>query len=532
MTWLVLVPPLLVIVCALYTQRMILSFFVGIAAACLIATQGSPYQALLMGLNRLWQSSGLNALSSWQSFITSWNLLIFLFLCCLGILTVLLRKSGSADAFARIAQRRVNSPQAAEKASLLLSLFFFLDDYFSSLTVGSIMRPVAHYVGLSPVKLAFLVTAFASPLAVLSPISSWIGEIILQLKQAGIDSTNPTSMINADPLTAYLYAIPTIFYSLILLVTVWYIVVRKISYGPMAHYDREAHANKSSTHNHALAQTNNTLADFLIPLSSLIIAIVTGMLVTGNYWLFGGSSSLLQAFKQAAINQAFFIGGIVSLAISVLWFIARKHITLIDVLKSIQEGIALMLPSLIMLICAWSLGSLLKQDLHTGAYIAQLFGCCMTPSLAPFLSFIFSAIVAWMIGSAWAAMGLMFPIIFEMLKATLSLPAHVPLSAVPLIIPTIGAILSGCILGTHFSFLSDTPIMTSTSTGAHHVEHVKTMAWYLLPVALGTASAYASIGFLLMHASLMTSIFCAYSIGLIVTLSILELLNIMLGKGA
>jgi len=227
--WLAILPPLFVIITAFITRRMILSFLIGISTAALIATQGSIVDALQLGALRIWQSSGLSALHSWDSFINSWNLLIFLFLCILGVLIILLKESGATQAFTQLAHHHVKNKKSAETTSLLLSLFFFLDDYFSALTVGSIMQPLADIVGLSRIKLAFLVTAMASPLAVVSPISSWVGEIILQLRQGGID-TNAASMVSADPLTVYLYAIPTIFYALFLMFSAWYIVLRDISY--------------------------------------------------------------------------------------------------------------------------------------------------------------------------------------------------------------------------------------------------------------------------------------------------------------
>lgn len=88
--WIVVLPPLLVVTGVLLTKRMIPSFIAGIISAALIATKGNIIQALLLTCNKLWVSTGLDKLTSLESFLSSWNLLIFLFLISMGMLIALL----------------------------------------------------------------------------------------------------------------------------------------------------------------------------------------------------------------------------------------------------------------------------------------------------------------------------------------------------------------------------------------------------------------------------------------------------------
>jgi Na+/H+ antiporter NhaC len=474
-------------------------------------------------LNRLIQNSGLESLASWDAFWASWNLLIFLFLLSLGMLISLLQKSGAADAFIDLAQKKVNNKKSAEKTSLMLSLLFFIDDYFSSLTVGSIMRPLAQACSLNPVKLAFLVSTMATSLTVISPISSWIGEIVLQLRMAGIDETNANSLINADPLYAYIRSIPLIIYAFFTIVGTWYIVLRGISFGPMTYYD----TTKSSQNRDTFVKkvTHASIFDFIIPISTLIISIIVGLLGSGHYWLLGGTHDLINAFKHSAANQAFFLGGITTLILSIIWLTLRKRITPHNCLQALYAGIWLILPSLIMLTHAWTLGSLLKHDLHTGSYIAHLFCYFITPTLFPVLCFLFAALIAWTIGSSWATMGLVFPIVFDMIRVVEHIALRTTLDQAPIILPIIGATLSGCIFGSHISFISDTPIMSSTSTGANHLAHIRTMTFYLIPISIGTAFAYTIIGITYGCITLYASTLIAYVVGLSITIGILEGMN-------
>ena len=177
--WIVIVPPLLVISCVLATRRMILSILVGIILSALIVTHGHVIDALKLSIGHLWKSTGLQNLTSVEGFLSSWNLLIFIFLDLSWHPYCTTFKSGAAEAYVRLVSRKIKSRKEAESASLLLSLFFFIDDYFSALTVRSVMRPLAQLHNIHPIKLAFLTTAMATPISIISPISSWVGEIIL-----------------------------------------------------------------------------------------------------------------------------------------------------------------------------------------------------------------------------------------------------------------------------------------------------------------------------------------------------------------
>jgi Na+/H+ antiporter NhaC len=508
---------------------MILSFLVGILSGALIATKGSIGEALALAGQRTFTSSGLDSVMSITAIWSSWNLLIFIFLLSLGILIALLDATGAAQAYSVFAQKRVKSHKGAQMASLILSWFFFIDDYFSALTVGSVMRPLAHLYKVPAVKLAFLTTAMATPLTLLSPVSSWVGEIVLQLKQVGISAHDPSAIISADPYYIFLCSIPFIVYSIFMVTTAWYIVLRNISYGPMSAY--EGNQEQECAHAYESARECTTsFGDFLLPIVVLMAGVFCGLLYTGDFYIFGGQANLLGALKAASVHQALFIGGLSSVFISTIYFMHKKLITMRQFVGCVKTGIQLMGPSILMLICAWSLGSILKQDLQTGVYIATLFTSVISIYFFPLVCFVFSGFIAWLIGSAWATIGLMFPMIIDMLQKLLHVAPGTTLEQLPLLLPVIGATLSGCIIGTQVSLLSDNPIMSSASTGAKHFEHVKTMAWYVVPPAVGTCVAYILIGLLIASYGVIYSLLCAELAGLFICVCLLELAHKLLAK--
>ncbi len=525
--WIVLLPPLLVIISVLTTRRMIFSFLLGIITSALIVKGGNIIQAAQLTLRHLWQNTGLSKATSVAGFLSSWNLLIFIFLLSLGIIIVLLSESGAAQAYIQLVQKKVKTKKEAESASLILSLFFFIDDYFSALTVGSVMKPLALLHNVHPVKLAFLTTAMATPLTILSPISSWVGEIVLQLKQIGIGPTGPNTVIATDPYTVLVSAIPYLLYPLLLILGTWYIVLRGISYGPMQKYDNYV----SPTHpTITTIGKNASLIDFILPIAVLTTTVFCMLLYTGGYTLLGGTNSFTTAIKHSTVHIALFTGGLTSLCVSIIYFCTKGTIPPNKIGPSVKKGFMLMFPSILMLISAWSLGAILKNDLQTGSYIATMVASIINVEFFPVICFLFAALIAWLIGSAWATIGLMFPIVIDMLQELLNIGFNVPLCSVELIIPLVGATLSGAVLGVHLSVLSDNPIMSAASTGANHLEHIKTMAWYVIPIGLVAGLGFTFIGLTIDTLGHNLSLTIAMLGSILLTAALLELCQYLFAK--
>lgn len=517
----VLLPPIIVIIASMALRKIIPAFLLGIATAALIATSGNIIQSAQLAISRIWCSSGLSDATSISSFFSSWSLLIFAFLCCLGILITLLTKTGAAFVYTRLLKKYVHSKRSAESASLLLSTLFFIDDYFSALTVGTIMRPLARAHCVNPEKLAFLVTAMASPISILSPISSWVGEIVLQLKQTGIGPESCAQVVG-DPYYVFLATIPFIIYPIVLIFATWYIVLRCISFGSMKKCEQNQHSYQDVFGNQTI-HPRSTLFDFILPIGTLIGGVLTGFMYTGGYWLLGGTQPFFEALKNCQVHQGLFFGGALSVIVSFVYFLATGKIKIKDILPISREGIMLMLPSIGMLICAWSLGKMLRMDLNTGTYIAQMFTNFMNITMFPLICFIFSGITAVLIGSAWATIGLMFPIVIQMLQQMLALPQGTPAWDIALLGVVLGATLSGCVLGTHISPMADNPIMSAASSGAIHIDHLKTMFWYLIPVTIVTAIAYILLGFLVPILGLWPALAISLPISLISCIILLEI---------
>ena len=70
------------------------------------------------------------------------------------------------------------------------------------------------------------------------------------------------------------------------------------------------------------------MTNFLLPIGALFACVILGVLYTGGYQLLGGSHTAIEALQHARAPLALFIGGILTLAISMGYFLLTKTIAL------------------------------------------------------------------------------------------------------------------------------------------------------------------------------------------------------------
>ncbi len=536
--WFVLLPPLVVLVLGFTTRRVAESLLAGIGCAALIATDFAPLDALKQASFYLLENTELAKLTSFAAFSTSWNLFICLFLFMLGVLVVLIAHTGGAFAYGNLVSKKITSARTAEASSLVLSSLLFVDDYFNSLTVGSVMHPLTDRFKIPRAKLAFLVDSMASPLAMLIPLSSWVAAIVGFLREAGIEnSKGPGVLILDNPFSVYFRTLPYLFYSYIAIIAAWYIVLRRISFGPMHTHEHIAQTTgnlfggkiKRATGVRTAHKRNldrSSLIDFLFPISALFVTIIGGLLYTGGHTLFGGTNSISEALQHANAASALFWGGCITLGSSFLFFAGRKKVSGGEIGGLVVDGVKLMGPSIIILLLAWTLGDILKKDLHAGEYLAKHLVGTIDVQLLPLMFFIASSIISFSIGSSWGTMAILFPMAIPMALSFAHLLPPVAASEVNTLFPMLGAILSGSVLGDHISPISDTTVMSSTSTGCHHIDHVETQLIYSIPMLVSTAIAFTLAG-ILQFSSAIWSILLPLGVGIILTCGSLQILDIL-----
>ena len=486
---LVLLPPIIVLLTAVISRKLSFSLIIGLISGVVIAAQGNLYSASSLLVERIREQVA-----------DPESMYIYLFLMCVGVLISVIDRTGGATAFAEILRNKIKDKKQIKNTSIAVSAMLSLDDYLSSLTVGHVMKPLADNFSVARTKLAYMVHTFAGPLVTIIPISTWGAFITAQIEQTGLSIGNQAHIkIAVDPFYVFLQSIPFVYYSFFTMLAAVFIINRSISYGPM--YEQEQQAllitKKFEEKSIPTSVKNAYLSDLLIPLGTLLVSVMCGLLYMGNCYLFGGSESIICSLQH---NQNAFlvlgIAGIITLFVTISLALHRKQITYRSLPHIIFEGCTLMGPIIILVILASALGSVLRLDLQTGRYLAQHVLHTISITYLPLIFFVVGALCSSLIGIGWGAIALLLPIGVPMAYSMMT-TMHADISPLTLIIPTIGAILAGSVFGDHTSPIAAACEIAATSTGCSTQDHVRTQYPYAIPPFIGACIAYLITGNLL-----------------------------------
>ncbi len=508
-----LLPPLVALGLAIVTRRVLISLGVGILLGSILLNDMSVTNTAS------YIADTVSGLVISDGGINSWNMSIVAFLLLLGMTTALLTLSGGTRAFAEWAQKRVKSKRGAKLLAAFLGVFIFVDDYFNSLAVGAISRPVTDRFYVSRSKLAYILDSTAAPMCVLMPASSW-GAYIMTII-GGILITH--GMTDYSALGAYLRLIPMNFYAVFALLMVFAVSWFQLDVGAMRKKEIEAsqgHGFSGKNDSQEAHDLNEELdieesdkgrvLDLVLPIVALIVATISSMIYTGGQALAsdGIAFNLLGAFENTDVGKSLCYGGVVGLAFA-LFTVLRQKIPALEITRTMWIGARSMFGAILILFFAWTIGSVIG-DMKTGAYLSSQVQGNIDSHWLPVILFLLAGLMAFSTGTSWGTFGIMLPIAGDMAGAT----------DLALMLPMLGAVLAGSVFGDHCSPISDTTILSSTGARCNHIDHVATQLPYAISVALVSCVGFIVLG---MTTSVALS-FAAASVSFVIVCFILSIL--------
>lgn len=536
MSWMVVVPPLIVILLAAITKRILFALTVGIVSASLIVANWNIPDALTYAIKRVLLTTQLTQVTSVDSFLASNILLMVLFFLLLGILITIIRQSGAVYAYGAFVMRKIKTAKGAQVASLLLSNCFFIDDYFAGITIGSVMQPITDCFKIPRVKLALLVSSLAAPLAILVPISSWIADLLGILRSTGVGLDATGTVVVSAPYSLYLSSIPFMMYAIIVVASIWYMVITGTSYGLIARHERIAQktgdlfggkipVTQRGAEVSVAIKNSSILFDFMLPIGLLFGLSIFLVLWTGNWSCLGGANSLIVALQQGRMFVALFFGVLGSVLVTMVYYLFRKRISCTVLPSLVSDGMTMMIDSICMLLLIWTLSGIIRDDLNTGAYLADLLIGQVRIAFFPLMFFALTAFISTLMGTAWGAIGIVVPLAFSMVPTFLGLPLPLDIVQVPLLSVLLGAIVCGAIVGNHMSPIADVLVMSATSAGAYHLDVVKSQIQLTVPTVFASLLAYYIVGLTLDSYGSLVSAACGICSGLFVNVVLLHVLQ-------
>ncbi|MGV3227202.1 Na+/H+ antiporter NhaC family protein [[Pasteurella] aerogenes] len=470
-----IVPPVLALCLAIVTRKVILSLSIGIIIGALMLADFNIKDTLTYLFNNV--SSLVYSSEDGLNFDT---INIILFLLLLGILTALLTVSGSNRAFAEWAQKRIKDRRGAKLMAASLVFVTFIDDYFHSLAVGAIARPVTDKFKVSRAKLAYILDSTAAPMCVLMPVSSWGAYIITLI--SGLLATY--AMTEYSPIGAFMAMSAMNFYAIFSIIMVFFVAYFSFDLGSMARHERLAQEHQEKEEIDACA--DGRVRNLILPIVTLILATVAMMLYTGGQALAadGKVFSILGAFENTTVGISLVFGGVLAVLMVTLCILLDRQVSIKEYVQSWIVGVKSMSGAILILFFAWTINNVVG-DIKTGTYLSGLVSDNLPVAILPALLFILGAVMAFSTGTSWGTFGIMLPI-------AAAIAAH---SAPELMLPCLSAVMAGAVCGDHCSPVSDTTILSSTGAKCNHMDHVTTQLPYALTVAVATIIGYLVVGF-------------------------------------
>lgn len=493
-TWWALIPPLLAIILAFITKEVYSSLFIGVAVGALLYSGFHPWDSFV---------------NFFEIMKNSMNLNILIFDVLLGMIIVLMAKSGGSAAYGKWAGTKIRTKRSALLGTMGLGVLIFVDDYFNCLTVGSVMRPVTDQQKVSRAKLAYIIDATAAPVCIIAPISSWA---------AAVNSYVPADA-GISGFQLFLRTIPYNLYAILTLVMVFFICFTGFDFGLMKkHEENAAKGDLFTSGGDEFEQVSEDevnpggkVMDLVLPVAVLIVSAIGAMIYTGYL---GGAKDIITAFSGCDAETSLIFATMVTIFFMMLLYLPRKVVDFKGFMESLVEGFKLMIPAITILIFAWSLKGI-GDAMGLAEFVGGIVGENASASIfIPVVLFAVAIFLSFSTGTSWGTFAILVPIATGMFAGNTSLE---------MMIISVSAVLAGAVCGDHVSPISDTTVMSSAGAQSNHLNHVSTQMQYAAIVA-----GVCMVGYII--AALTKIWWLTLGISLLILLAILMGMKIVLSK--
>lgn len=446
-----LIPFIVAIVLAFWTQAVIPSLFVGVMVGVLFMTGGNIIAAFTTAINDVFVVQLANPA----------NASVIVLLVLIGGFIALIERSGGAEAFAKKVASVLNTRVKVQLASWISGIVIFFSDLGTPLIVGPVFAPIYDKFRISREKLAYIIDVTSASVCVLVPVIGW-GAYIMGL------ISNQTESLNI-PLSEWdilLKSIPYNIYAIVTVIAIPIIAFSGYELPRMGRAEERTLAGEKFWENSEplrlpddkkLSSKESNVILIWLPIVVLLVT-MSGILIPKGF-----------PFKQiagpdfrAALSTGYLFA---AFTIVILMRIYKTH-TLKEAFGIYTKGMSGMMSVSVILILSFSLAQI-SNELGTSTFIIS-----KIVDIVPFwsiaaLGFIFSLILTAATGSAWGSWAILFPVIIP-LAYTLNFPIHI----------AVGASLAGGTFGLHPHPLAQQTILAAMGAGTDHMDHVKAQLQY------------------------------------------------------
>jgi len=464
--------PLIVIILAMITKRIIAALTVGILAGGILLAGGNIINGCINAIEHVVRSAA-----------TEESAYIIMFLFIFGAFGEIIKLSGGIKGFAAAADKYVKTEKGALGAVWLISIFTFIDCCFHDIAAGTVGKALVDKVKGSKEKLAVVLNVTSCLLIILIPFgTTYVGYII-----GVISSSLSKSGLKISAYNLYIKSIPFNFYAIVMIlvsigITIFNLkfdsVVKKVSGKEEAEDHEQGHGHEAHEQCEFEEKAPPRPFNLVLPLTLLIASTFFFFWYTGK----GKGRGFMGAIMNAEFEKSILLSAVISVVLTTIFYLFQK-IPMDEVESHFLSGGNEMMPPIIVLVLSWGLSSIIG-DLGFVNFITDNIGQQIPSVLIPVTIFLIGCGASYFMGSAWGTWALLMPI-----AVPLAVTAG---SSLPLVI---GAVLAGGSLGDNASPLGETAILSSTICEVPLMKHVKTILPYSIASIIISAGLFIIAAF-------------------------------------
>ena len=483
-----IIPPVIAIILALRTKQVYIALLFGIWFSWLIIEGWNPLQATLSmveGMVNVFQSQG--------------NTRTIMFSALVGALLIFIQFSRGVEGFINIINKKLVNLESKKTGysrvmvqilATLTGLLLFVETSISSLTVGTLYRPIFDKLKIPREKLAYIADSSSAPSSILIPFNAWGAFIMGLLLTQGIE----------QPFSVMIASIKYNFYPLLAIILVFVVILSKRDFGLMKKAEKRTKETGLLMNKGSKPMVSDEVTSFppkegipakaynmVVPLLVMVCMMPINLIYTGWNQVKTYTSTfdhVQQAIGAGSGSSSVLYAVITALLVAIIMYMIQGFLKPKEAVNLTLKGVSELMPLALLMLLAFAIGDACKV-LDTGNYVANATESWLSPQLLPAVVFIVSSFIAFSTGTSWGTFAIMMLISIPM--------ANTHGADITMVV---AATLGGGIFGDHCSPISDTSIISSMASASNHIDHVKTQLPYALFGGLITVILYLIIGFL------------------------------------
>lgn len=392
---------------------------------------------------------------------------VFMVCALFGSLITLLGASHGTLGFTRWLGKLCRGPKSTLIVTWLMGMMIFVDDYLNIMTLSTCMKKLTDRQRIPRETLSYIIDSTGAPVCALLPFSTWaIFFSGLFFAEQGVAELGFSSAIDT-----FIHVIPYGFYAIIAVMIVPLFglgmmpklgrmkqAYRRVEETGKVYSPESQELNFEEEEDEDDVTLQGNVLDFILPVGILIVLAV-------------GTGELFLAVL-AAIATCFVL------------YIPQKKVSLGRFCDLAMHGFCNMIPTVAIIYFAFVMQESMA-DIGMAEYVIHAVTPYMSAEVFPMVTFLLVAVLNFSTGSSWGLPAIVTPII---------LPLAFSIGADPML--TMGAILSGAVLGSHACFYSDATVLTSSCCKLQNMDHALSQMPYAMIAAVLSAGGYLLGGML------------------------------------